>query len=195
MSKKFNIHDWQSKQRLGEMQSMDFGPNCPQYDGPRGEGIMAKGNAMELANDASDVAGMIGPNTNLPEWVESKITLAANYLNKVKDYLTHYDASREKLMEQGFDSRLAKQMGMSDDEFEKNIASRDIGDTSSFMDDDDPRSPGEELADRTIADFRKKYRGMSDDDLDDFSAKMVEHLLDNLAAQARAKVLFAKRGI
>ena len=99
MSKKFNIHDWQSKQRLGEMQSMDFGPNCPQYDGPEHEGIMAKGNAMELANDASDVANMIGPNTNLPEWVESKITLAADYLNKVKDYLTHYDTSREKLAE------------------------------------------------------------------------------------------------
>ena len=33
------------------------------------------------------------------------------------------------------------------------------------------------------------------DDLDDFSAKMVEHLLDNISAQARAKVIFAKRGI
>jgi len=100
MAKKFNIHDWQAKQRLAEMQSMDFGPNCPQYDSPEGEGKMAKGNAIELSHDAADVANMIGPNTNLPEWVESKITLAADYLNKVKDYLTHYDASREKLAEQ-----------------------------------------------------------------------------------------------
>ena len=191
MSKRFNIHDWQAKQRLNEMQSMDFGPNCPQYDSPEGEGKMAKGNAIELSHDAADVANMIGPNTNLPEWVESKITLAADYLNKVKDYLTHYDASREKLMEQGFDDRLKAAGGFSDEEFD-DITSTD---PNPFMDDDDPRSPGEELADRTIADFRKKYRGMSDDDLDDFSAKMVEHLLDNIAAQARAKVIFAKKGI
>ena len=36
---------------------------------------------------------------------------------------------------------------------------------------------------------------MSDDDLDDFSAKMVEHLLDNIAAQARAKIVLARKGI
>ena len=235
MSKRFNIHDWQAKQRLNEMQSMDFGPNCPQYDSPEGEGKMAKGNAIELSHDAADVANMIGPNTNLPEWVESKITLAADYLNKVKDYLTHYEASRQKLHEniavtptfdetheefmarceelgnskdacmamhgdhifkqptneQGFDDRLKAAGGFSDEEFD-DITSTD---PNPFMDDDDPRSPGEELADRTIADFRKKYRGMSDDDLDDFSAKMVEHLLDNIAAQARAKVIFAKKGI
>jgi len=100
-----------------------------------------------------------------------------------------------KINEQGFDQRLAQQMGMSNDEFEDQVASRDIGDTNPFMDDNDDRSPGEELADRTIEDFRKKYRGMSDQDMDDFSAKMVEHLLDNTAAQAKAKVFFARKGI
>ena len=95
------------------------------------------------------------------------------------------------LKEQGFDDRLKAAGGFSDEEFD-DITSTD---PNPFMDDEDPRSPGEELADRTIADFRRKYRGMSDDDLDDFSAKMVEHLLDNIAAQARAKVIFAKKGI
>tara|TARA_B100001123_G_C14497933_1_gene705085 strand:- start:35 stop:412 length:378 start_codon:yes stop_codon:yes gene_type:complete len=41
---------------------------------------------------------------------------------------------RETIKEANFDKRLAQQMGMSDDEFEKNIASRDIG--SSFPDTD-----------------------------------------------------------
>jgi len=36
---------------------------------------------------------------------------------------------------------------------------------------------------------------MSDDELDEFSKEMIEHFLDNTAAQARAKVFFAKRGI
>jgi len=97
------------------------------------------------------------------------------------------------LKEQGFDDRLAKQMGMSNDEFDDQVASRDIGDTNPFMDDDDDRSPGEELASRTIEKLRQQYRGMSDQDMDDFSKTMIEHFLDNTAAQAAAKVFFGKR--
>ena len=105
MAKKFDIHEWQAKQRLAEM--MHPCPTCgimnqmdPQYDGPGGEGKMAKGDVIELAKDASDVVGMIGPNSNLPEWVEAKITKASEYINTVKDYLSNYDASRQKLSEQ-----------------------------------------------------------------------------------------------
>ena len=54
------------------------------------EGKMAKYDALELADDAMHVHEMIQEDTNLPEWVESKITLAADYMNKVKDYLTHH---------------------------------------------------------------------------------------------------------
>ena len=36
---------------------------------------------------------------------------------------------RETIKEANFDKRLAQQMDMSDDEFEKNIASRDVGDS------------------------------------------------------------------
>ena len=54
------------------------------------EGKMAKYDALELADDAMHVHEMIQEDTNLPEWVEAKITLAANYMNKVKDYLTHH---------------------------------------------------------------------------------------------------------
>jgi len=54
------------------------------------EGKMARFDSVELANDATDVANMISDDMNLPEWVEAKITLAADYMNKVKDYLTHH---------------------------------------------------------------------------------------------------------
>ena len=54
------------------------------------EGSMAKHDAMECAEDAQAVANMIDESDNLPEWLESKITLAADYMNRVKDYLTHY---------------------------------------------------------------------------------------------------------
>ena len=106
-----------------------------------------------------------------------------------------YAVPPEDMVEQGFDDRLANAMGMSDDEFEKNVTSRDIGDTNPFMDDDDDRSPGEELASRTIEKLRQQYRGMSDQDMDDFSKEMIEHFLDNTAAQAAAKIWFGKRNI
>ena len=54
------------------------------------EGSMAKHDAMECASDAQAVSDMISETDNLPEWLESKITLAADYMNRVKDYLTHY---------------------------------------------------------------------------------------------------------
>jgi hypothetical protein len=45
---------------------------------------------MECAEDARAIADMIQDADNLPEWLEAKITLAADYMNRVKDYLTHY---------------------------------------------------------------------------------------------------------
>ena len=97
MAKAFNIKEWQDKyisEQCGDVKH---------YDSPEGEGKMAKGDAVELSKDAADVANMIGPHTNLPEWVESKITLAANYLNTVKDFLSNYDV-RQGVNEQFDDS-------------------------------------------------------------------------------------------
>lgn len=54
------------------------------------EGSMAKHSAMECADDARAIADMIQETDDLPEWLEAKITLAADYMNRVKDYLTHH---------------------------------------------------------------------------------------------------------
>ena len=62
------------------------------------EGSMAKHDAMECAEDAQAVANMIQDMDNLPEWLEAKITLAADYMNRVKDYLTHYTANGQDAM-------------------------------------------------------------------------------------------------
>ena len=54
------------------------------------EGKMAKFDAKEACQDAADVFKMIDEYDDLPEWLEAKITKAADYLNSVKDYLTHH---------------------------------------------------------------------------------------------------------
>ena len=112
----------------------------------------------------------------------------------MKKFNIHDWQSKQRLNEQSFDSRLANKMNMSDDEFEKNVSSRDIGDESPFLDDDDV-SPGVELASRTIEKLRQQYRGMSNDIMDDFSVEMIKHFLDNYEAQAAAKAYFAKKGL
>ncbi len=51
---------------------------------------MAKFDAKEIAEDAAAVFKMIDEESDLPEWLEAKITKAADYMNSVKDYLTHH---------------------------------------------------------------------------------------------------------
>ena len=89
-----------------------------------------------------------------------------------------------KINEQGFDDRLAQAMGMSGDEFEDQVASRDIG--SPFPGTDNV-SQGNKKASDLIEKLREEYRGMSDQDLDDFSVEMIKHFLDNTAAKDYAK--------
>lgn len=54
------------------------------------EGKMAKHDAMECSSDSKDVSDMIQDETDLPEWLEAKITIAKENMNSVKDYLTHH---------------------------------------------------------------------------------------------------------
>ena len=68
---------------------------------------MAKRDAMECAEDAQAVANMIQDADNLPEWLESKITLAADYMNRVKDYLTHYMNDTKSHSMSGFGGNVA----------------------------------------------------------------------------------------
>ena len=69
------------------------------------EGKMAKHDAMECASDSKDVSSMIQDETDLPEWLEAKITISKENMNAVKDYLTHHtdlgNMKEGKLDEQG----------------------------------------------------------------------------------------------
>ena len=70
------------------------------------EGKMGKYDAKEIADDAMDVFNMIDENDDLPEWLEAKITKAADYMNSVKDYLKHHQNGK---VEEDF-GMAAKQM-------------------------------------------------------------------------------------
>ena len=99
---------------------------------------------------------------------------------------------RETIKEANFDKRLATQMGMSDDEFEKNIASRDI--EQPFP---DPEPYRETAADKLIKQtINPLIRNMGVDELDAFNKTLIEYLLNTGAsAQAAAKIWFGKKGL
>ena len=83
----------------------------------KGEGSMAKHQAAECSSDSADVARMINSDMNLPEWLEAKITLSADYMNVVKDYLTHQmDAEEEQIISISYDDEsMEYELGEQDD--------------------------------------------------------------------------------
>ena len=99
----------------------------------------------------------------------------------------------KETIKENFDKELAKKMGMSPEEFEDQVASRDIG---SPFPGTDKVSDGYKAARALIDELRYvTYKKLSDADMDDFSVEIINHLLDNTAAQAAAKVFFGKRGL
>ena len=51
------------------------------------EGDMARGQLQSIVNNAQKVHDMLKDNDNLPEWVQSKITLAEDYISTVSNYM------------------------------------------------------------------------------------------------------------
>jgi len=65
---------------------MGIGPQAA--DGkPKHPGKMARTNLMTLARDTQELLNMFGDETELDDWIESKITKAADYLAAVKKHI------------------------------------------------------------------------------------------------------------
>ena len=64
------------------------------------EGDMARGQLQSIINNAQRVHDMLEDNDNLPEWVQSKITLAEDYISTVANYMMS-EVDEEVVVEQG----------------------------------------------------------------------------------------------
>lgn len=51
------------------------------------EGDMAKNQIRQICKANEDLMNMIKDDDNLPEWVQSKITKAQDYMTSVRDYM------------------------------------------------------------------------------------------------------------
>ena len=60
------------------------------------EGQMARNQLQTICRNSTDLIDMLSAEENMPEWVQSKITLAQDYISSVRDYLQ----SKEELGEE-----------------------------------------------------------------------------------------------
>lgn len=74
---------WQEKQNKPK-QGVAEAKDPREYDY---EGDMAKSQLRSIIANAQSVHDMLEDNTNIAEWVQSKITLAADYVSTVADYM------------------------------------------------------------------------------------------------------------
>jgi hypothetical protein len=63
------------------------------------EGSMSRSQLMHMRGYVDQLMQMIEDHDNLPEWVESKITLANDYISKVKHYLEGEMARDQGMLE------------------------------------------------------------------------------------------------
>lgn len=71
-------------------------------DSPK-QAKMARTDLVTIARDAQELVNMFSDETDLPEWVESKITKAADYLNSVRKYIGgEIIRQQDNLMEAGY---------------------------------------------------------------------------------------------
>ena len=88
---------------------------------------------------------------------------------------------------------MGKKFSIHDWQYDQHLSEQEGDSGSPFP--GDPLPPGTKKASDLIDKLREDYKSMSDEDLDTFSVRMVEHFLDNLSAQVRAKTILTTRGI
>lgn len=61
------------------------------------EGRMSQGDLRSVARNALLIDSLITEDSDLPEWIQAKITTAADYLNSVSQYLQHSGKDRDMM--------------------------------------------------------------------------------------------------
>jgi hypothetical protein len=59
------------------------------------EGEMVISQCKAIVQKANEILGMMKPETQMEAWVQSKITLAEDYIGSVLDYLKNNPGSKE----------------------------------------------------------------------------------------------------
>jgi hypothetical protein len=97
---------------FGPMEDQDPVADRGEYDR---EGDMAKEQMHTIMSAAKELRGMLKDEENLPEWVQKKITLAKEYIDSARDYMSSQHAKHaeeEPIAEKAVSKKQQKFMGM-----------------------------------------------------------------------------------
>ena len=78
-----------TEQRLKEIIAEEMHELGMNLDYGKGEGRMTRSQLFHIAEYAAELHEMIQDEDDLPEWCQSKIAVAADYLSKIKHYLEY----------------------------------------------------------------------------------------------------------
>lgn len=86
--------DWEMARDKAIKESMiEDEDYCEEEDD--GEGEMAQGDLRSAARNALLIDSLISEQSDIPEWVSGKLTLAADYLSSVAEYMQHPGTDRD----------------------------------------------------------------------------------------------------
>lgn len=89
------------------------------------EGEMVMSQLKGIMNHASQMHNMLKPDTDLPEWVQSKVTLAYDYMQTAADYIsTEMNEEIDKGLE---DELMSQRQGQSGKKWRVTRANKTIG--------------------------------------------------------------------
>jgi len=80
----FDMYAWRSNVWLREAKSLREDDNLD----PNDEADMAHAQLMKSIDACEELSSIIKPGMQLDAWVQSKLTLAAEYLQSVSDYMS-----------------------------------------------------------------------------------------------------------
>ena len=146
-----------------------------EYDG---EGSMAKSQLKTLLDAGQQLHDMLADDTNLPEWVQGKITKATDYIDTARDYMqSELEDGKAPIVDEVEES----------DEYMKGVAKDKKDDRERAFDkqakmkDDDPDAykpvPGDkdkdgDLKKTKLSKHTKKYRQMYGEDMEPIEEKI-----------------------
>ena len=85
-----------SMEGIADSNINDLGADAGEYDY---EGDMAKDDLETIVRAARQLTGMISDNENMPEWVQSKINKAADYVDTAADYMA---SNQDEPVDEGY---------------------------------------------------------------------------------------------
>ena len=145
------------------------------------EGDMAKSDLRSIIANAQKLHDMIDDADNLPEWVQSKITLSEDYISTVANYMTAEMNEEAEQMDELNQMTLSRYAGKARSDINKGVASGDR--TKQVVDKLRKRAAGVKTANRKMASGEYSEEVVAEEvELDELSKDTLKSYVDKVSS-------------